>query len=291
MAEYTLTYDEQIKGWVSFYSYIPEKMIGMNQFLYSFKNGNLYKHNSNETRNNFYGVQYNSKITSVINKTPLSNKVFKAFYLESDDVWDSTFTTDKITGFINKEYYEKKESDFFAFIRTDLSPVDEANANYDSMPFLQLRSVNGIAQLTGSNVVSATEWQIIFADGIVFNSYVNEGDYLYNFNGVPQPTAIGRITSITQQATAPFITVDPSVISPTPPLIPPLNGSLIINVKDSTAESNGLLGHYIEFTLENTNTAAVELFAVGADVMNSEPNPQTGGAPLSTAQRAIRKQG
>ena len=54
MAEYTLTYDEQIKGWVSFYSYIPEKMIGMNQFLYSFKNGNLYKHNSNETRNNFY---------------------------------------------------------------------------------------------------------------------------------------------------------------------------------------------------------------------------------------------
>ena len=54
---YTLTFSEGIKGWPSFYSYQPEYIKGMNQFLYTFKNGNLYVHNSNSVdRNNFYGL-------------------------------------------------------------------------------------------------------------------------------------------------------------------------------------------------------------------------------------------
>ena len=65
--EYTLAYSESVKGWTSFYSYMPEVMIGMNSHLYSFKNGNLYQHSVNDNRNNFYGVDYPSTITAVIN--------------------------------------------------------------------------------------------------------------------------------------------------------------------------------------------------------------------------------
>jgi len=36
MAAVTLTYSETSKGWPSFYSFIPEKTIGMNNYLYSF---------------------------------------------------------------------------------------------------------------------------------------------------------------------------------------------------------------------------------------------------------------
>ena len=43
--EETLTFDDGVKGWTSFYSYIPDFMIGMNNYFYSFKNGNLYRHN------------------------------------------------------------------------------------------------------------------------------------------------------------------------------------------------------------------------------------------------------
>ena len=36
---YTLTYSESSKGFPSFYSFVPDYMIGMNRFFYSFKGG------------------------------------------------------------------------------------------------------------------------------------------------------------------------------------------------------------------------------------------------------------
>ena len=64
----TLTFSENSQGWPSFYSYIPEQMIGMNNFFYSFKGGNIYQHNTNAVRNNYYNVQYLSQIKSVFNE-------------------------------------------------------------------------------------------------------------------------------------------------------------------------------------------------------------------------------
>ena len=47
---YTLTYDEGVKGWPSFYSFYPEYIKGMNAYLYTFSGGNLYRHNVNSLR-------------------------------------------------------------------------------------------------------------------------------------------------------------------------------------------------------------------------------------------------
>ena len=66
-------------------------MLGMNNYFYTFKGGNVYQHNANETRNNYYGIQYNSQITSVFNEAPLQNKIFKTFNLESDNAWQINF--------------------------------------------------------------------------------------------------------------------------------------------------------------------------------------------------------
>ena len=52
---YTLTYSESVKGWPSFYSYYPDFILGMNQYLYTFKGGNLYRHNTGTVRNQYYG--------------------------------------------------------------------------------------------------------------------------------------------------------------------------------------------------------------------------------------------
>ena len=53
MSDVTITYSEAVKGFPSFYSYIPDYIMGMNNYLYTFKGGNLYRHNTNNTRNNF----------------------------------------------------------------------------------------------------------------------------------------------------------------------------------------------------------------------------------------------
>lgn len=274
MSEYTLTFDTASQGWTSFWSFIPEKIVGMNNYLYTFKGGNLFQHNTNETRNNFYGQQYNSKMTSVINQSPLVNKVYKTFYLESDDSWSGTFSTDKITGFINESYFERKESDWFAFIRTDQLPASGSGSTYETEPALQLRSVNGIGEVSAVNVIGPTQWNLVFAADIVLDPVLiltrdnvtgQGGDIIYDFAGVPNPRPIGVVTAIDQATNT--ISVDPTGLA----LIPPFVNDLLFSVKNSIAESNGLLGHYLEFTLENDNTQPVELFAVGSDIMNSHP--------------------
>lgn len=120
---YTLTYSDGFQGWPSFYSFEPDWMIGMNNYFYTFKSGDIYRHNVNQIRNNFYNTQYTSTITSVFNDQPLENKLFKTINLESSfadgtHAWGGTFDTDiQTTGFINSGYFELKEGAWFSFMR------------------------------------------------------------------------------------------------------------------------------------------------------------------------------
>jgi len=286
MAEYTLTFDSQVPGWVSFYSFKPEQIVGMNNYLYTFKNGSLWQHNVNDDRNVFYGITdpalgAKSTITSVVNKSPLINKVFKTFYLESDDSWAAVFNTDVIAGHAEKDWFEKKESDWFAFIRTNEMPPSTAGSVYPSEPALQLRSVNGIGECLPTTIISPTSWRLEFGPEVTLDPafilprdedplspfFLQGGDIIYDFNGAPSPRPIGRVVSL--DLVNNYIFVDPTGFA----ILAPFVGDLLMSVKDSTAESNGLLGHYLEFTLTNETTDAVELFAIGTDAMNSDPNP------------------
>ena len=65
MAVETISYSVAVKGWTSFHSYKPDWMIGLNNSLYTWKYGQLYKHNTNSVRNNYYGDQYTSTITPI----------------------------------------------------------------------------------------------------------------------------------------------------------------------------------------------------------------------------------
>lgn len=47
MPNYTLTHSQDVQGWASFYSYYPDFIMGMNQYLYTFKGGDMYRHNTN----------------------------------------------------------------------------------------------------------------------------------------------------------------------------------------------------------------------------------------------------
>ena len=45
MPLYTLTYDEGVSGWPSFYTFYPDWMIGMNNYFYTYYQGDLWRHN------------------------------------------------------------------------------------------------------------------------------------------------------------------------------------------------------------------------------------------------------
>ena len=98
---YTISYSENAKGWVSFKSYIPEFGLSINKDYYTFKQGELYLHHDNQTRNNFYGTQYTSDFTVILNDQPSSIKSFNTINYEGTQAKVAQNTTADGDG----EYY------------------------------------------------------------------------------------------------------------------------------------------------------------------------------------------
>lgn len=258
---YTLTYSEGVAGWVSFYSFYPDWIIGMNNYLYTFKGGNLYRHNVNNARNTFYGVFTPTRLQSVFNNSALENKLFKTINLEGDAAWSAQLITDlQYSGFINQSWFEKKEASYYAFIRNN------------SIGEFALRSLNGIGNsltVVGSGTGSA---QINFSISplISIGSIISIGDYVYF--GHPTPLFAGQVTAINVDLPNGVnqIVIDNAMTTPVSNPLPG-NVNFIFYVKNSVAESHGVLGHYCTFTIENNSNSKIELFAVESEVMKSYP--------------------
>ena len=279
MPNYTLTYDEGVQGFPSFYSYYPDWMIGMNNYFYTFKGGNLYRHNVNESRNTFYTdwwIQFTSdpnttldfspsKMESVFNTSPLENKLFKTLNLEGDDSWAATIKTDiQDSGFINSDYFEKKEQSWFAFVRNEGLGSSPA-----ALPEFSLRSLNGIGN-SATVVIGAGTATINFATTIQIGNILSVGDYFYFLSGTNEPLYAGNVTAINIDLRNSInnVVIDTSPVGTTPI---PTNVEKFLFIKNSVAESHGVLGHYAVFNLTYSENTKVELFAVESEVMKSFP--------------------
>jgi hypothetical protein len=277
MSNYTLTYSEGVAGWVSFYSYYPDWMIGMNNYFYTFKGGNIYRHNVNQSRNTFYQPWWDivdiinpdpsplaftpTSIQSVFNNATLENKLFKTINIEGDAPWGATLITDlQASGFINQSWLEKKEASYYAFVRNN------------TIGEFALRSLNGVGNsltVIGSGTTSAT---INFSVSplISIGNIISIGDYVYF--GHPSPSFAGQVTAINVDLPNGInqIVINNAMVSPVSIPIPG-NVNFFFYVKNSVAESHGVLGHYCVFTLTNSLKSKIELFAVESEVMKSFP--------------------
>jgi len=272
---YTLSYSEGVAGWVSFYSYFPDWMIGMNNYFYTFKGGNLYRHNVNNNRNTFYQrwwdrVDYpivpspnaftSTSIQTVFNNAALENKLFKTLNIEGDAPWGATLQTDlQISGFIDQSWYSKKEASYFAFIRN--------NSNGQ----LALRSVNGIGNSLTVDFAGTNNAEVNFSINplVSIGNIISIGDYVY-FGANPQFAGPVIDVIVDYPAGINRIIVNNNMLTPlTTPI--PGNVNYFLYVKNSVAESHGVLGHYCTTTLSNSYNSKIELFAVEANVMKSFP--------------------
>ena len=275
MANHTLTYDEGVQGFPSFYTYYPDWMIGMNNYFYTFKGGDLYRHNVNENRNTFYSDWWikvgtpleafkPSFMKSVFNVSPLENKLFKTLNLEGDDAWAVTMDTDiQDSGFIDYDYFEKKEQSWYSFIRNE-----GLGSTPSAIPEYSLRSLNGIGQSTTVAIVGQTS-TINFAITTQIGSILSVDDYFYFLvSGAPVYAGIVTSINVNLRRNINNIVIDTSSAGTTPI---PTNTETFLYIKNSVAESHGVMGHYAVFNLTYTKNTKVELFAVESEVMKSFP--------------------
>ena len=101
----TVSFKEDVKGWVSFKSFAPENAISCANEYYTFKNGQLWKHhNESVDRNTFYGNFDNSTINVVLNDAPGSVKSFHTLNYEGSQSKVNVNLTDG-------EYYNLQSKD------------------------------------------------------------------------------------------------------------------------------------------------------------------------------------
>jgi hypothetical protein len=90
----TLSFDETINGWSSFYDYKPTNIFSINSNYYTTIGSLLYKHNqtglNSNNRGAFYGVRYPSKVTLLLNSAASVSKVFKTINYEGSNGWEAT---------------------------------------------------------------------------------------------------------------------------------------------------------------------------------------------------------
>ena len=175
---YTVSYSEDVKGWSSFKSFIPEKGLSVSGNYYTFAspsgNSKVWWHHQGlplttengveaKTANNFYGTQYYSDVTTVFNEEPSMIKVFKAlsyegtqskihqntgdtenyYNLVEDEGWHAeAITTDKQTGSVNE--FLEKEGKWFNFIKGDTTTL----TNLDTSEF----TVQGLGKITAEDI-------------------------------------------------------------------------------------------------------------------------------------------
>lgn len=227
--DFTVAYNVRRDLWTSFYSFVGEGYAELNNVLYSFKNGKAYSHNTNSSRNSFYGTLYTSKVEIVSNQNPSMVKAWESINLEGDSAWDFTaYTTDQTTSTVTS--LTKKERLFYSHIPRDTSSISTSE-------FLTLGEVLSINQ----------------DDSVTIGNPINKIPFGFNDAVYANGTdTLEQMTTLTARDS--FFMSDNTVLSV---------GDIVSVKKNSDLEGDQLRDRFLRIALENDSTSAVELFAIG----------------------------
>ena len=98
----TVSFKDDLNGWTSRKTYIPENGISLNNIYYTFKSGKIWEMNSNTSYNNFYGIgpsdvslgsYYESSFTAIFNESPTSVKDFRTISYSGTDSREYIYKT------------------------------------------------------------------------------------------------------------------------------------------------------------------------------------------------------
>ena len=191
----TISFSENVGGFTSLKSFIPENGISISGDYYTFYNGEVWKHTVNTLRNNYYGTQYDSKIKFIFNDEPSVVKNFKTLnyegttsrsynddgVLKSSGWYSDSIETDLQSGEVKE--FKNKEGKFFNYIKgTKLT-----TANLDSKEFsVQGLGVCSAISVSGTHTTKYEHKTRLIPSSEAISVVMVGGDYGY-INSVPEP--------------------------------------------------------------------------------------------------------
>jgi hypothetical protein len=286
-----ISYDEKARGWATRLTYQPEFALSLNNEYYSFKIGQIYKHN-NTIRALFYsGItgQQDTTVTVIFNDSPSLIKNFKTISYEGDEGWTVSLETDKQTGVTrgtinpnlesrNALQFFNKEGKYYNFIggpllSWDNSAEHDGTAQTGNLDFAEF-STQGI-----DNIISYTDGATAtmdFASNTTLPNSLQIGDTIFYIddNDSDNVYKFGEVASITDTDSSTSITVTKMSGADAPggssgDIGIPEAGDFVFFVKDPRANTSGVIGYFNKATFTNTSSNKNELFAVGTEAFIS----------------------
>ena len=303
----TITYKENVKGWTSFKSFLPEESLSCSGDYYSFKNGLIYRHHEEDVdRNTFYEEFTPSTLEVLLNDQPGSVKSFHTidyegsqskidlnenanvdlsyYNLEETDGWYvHDLYTDLNKGHINE--FIKKEGKYFNYIKGVNEDINEETdfgsttiqgiGTLDSTPITLDEIEDSLGTTTTENRV---QLHLMFKGPA--NVSLQDGDYIYyvksnNVNNNISPENIIKYPSqVLEVNQYPVNGVSMHRVKITQDVS--ANGAIVLEEndyfmfsKDSAINNSSLVGYYASVNLTNNSKEKVELFTIASDVSES----------------------
>ncbi len=174
---FTMSFWETRNSFEGERSYQPEMMCCLGTLLITFKDGELYTHDSS-LYNNFYGVQYSSYIEPVFNDTPLVKKSYNALGYKSNKVWTSPTNGNIYTDTYNSQTGLQQVSQLISGdFESDISEMRyaallrDANSGADaSVALLEGDWLNG-GYIGIRFVYTGSDFSYLFAPYVTYNLY------------------------------------------------------------------------------------------------------------------------
>ena len=241
----TVAYSTKKEFWLTFYSFSPDLYEHLHNRFFSFRLGQMYRHNVNETRNNFYGVQYSSTLKMISRANPSDIKVYDAMSLEGNSSWSAVVSnTEQTTDTMASTEFEEREGMYYRQIEKDTTANSTSNTSHKVV-------LGQVASVDGSTITFTSK---------ISNLPFGIGDTLFKLESSSETSLSVTLSSVSgrKQVTASGTVSNLSA------------GDTVMAVSTASINGDKMRDYHAEIALTNTATTPVELFAINM-VYKSSP--------------------
>ena len=270
---FTLGWDTEDSVWNSKYSFVPEAITTLDDTMYSFKGGAMYKHSEAADRTTYYGAETpaGSVVEVVSAYNPSMVKAYESISLEGTDAWAGALSnTDQSTAISSTSVtvdgtlypygdYEKKERNFYAYVPRDNSANTLSGPNITNLSGTS--EVYVLGEIASFNILNIT-----------FTTPINDipfpiGANLYKVGGggfMPYTYSVTNVSGTN--------TIDVSSATNATTV-----GDIVVAISaNSIIEGDQMRDYFMKIRLSNSNPGEVELYAVNAVYADSKLHNELG---------------
>jgi len=298
----TVSFQENVRGWTSFKTYVPESSVSCSSDYYSFDKGELYIHHDDSVnRNQFYGDDYESEITLLFNDAPSTIKNFETinyegtqakiiattestvrtdddsyYNLEDKPGWYlNSLSTDKNSGAVHE--FIEKEGKWFNYIKGDNTEIDYSSNQIQGIGIISQDTV--LTEDVTDPATGITTTTVLDEVVITFDEDINTSLSLNDTIHYVVKTNIGDGDVIDSanlvEYDLPIVSIGKNTITvehdtgANPPATIFEEGDFVLFKKDSLVNKSGVTGYYAEATFKNDAKIKAELFSASSQINES----------------------